>query len=88
MTNYKGSQYGSNAIDTDHFTQYVDLKLNIKREKQKRIYIYNYKNKAGQEKFQQMTSQPGMFTKCFGYNISVEKQIEIWKNKLFFCIEM
>ena len=86
LTNYKPAQRGSKAIDTDHFTQYVDLKLIIKNEKQERKYFYNYKNKAGQDKFKLMTSKPGTFSNCFKLELPIDKQIETWKRKLDSCI--
>ena len=73
LTNYNPASKGLKAIDSDHFTQFVDLKLTTKEVKHERSYFFNYKNKTERQKFKAVTSKLGMFTKCFDFDIPIEK---------------
>ena len=48
LTNYKQVNKTGKAIDLDHYTQYLDLDLEVTKEKPE---IYNFKNKQSQEVF-------------------------------------
>ena len=40
LTNYKTAKKGGEAIDSDHFTQYMDIGLNLISEKPERIEFF------------------------------------------------
>ena len=65
LTNYKNVKRGGEAVDSDHFTQYMDLDLKFVAEKPKREEIYNFKNKDAQEKFQKLSSKTKNFSNIF-----------------------
>ena len=65
LTNYKNVKRGGEAVDSDHFTQYMDLDLKFVAEKPKREEIYNFKNKDAQEKFQKLSSETKHFSNIF-----------------------
>ena len=88
LTNYTRVKTDGKAIDSDHNTQYMDLKLELDNAKPKREEIFNFKNKKGQEKFKQLTSETEKFTKCFQTNTPFMIQIENWRELLrSACIE-
>ena len=82
LTNYQAMKTGGKAINSDHFTQYMDLKIEYKSEKPERIEFFDYKNKDGQEKFKILTTQTKDFTNCFDSNKPLEKQFNEWMNIL------
>ena len=65
LTNYQNVKRGGEAVDSDHYTQYMDLDLKFESEKPVRDEMYNFKNKVGQEKFKKITSETNNFSKCF-----------------------
>ena len=86
LTNYKQSKYGGKATDSDHFTEYMDINLEIIPEKPKRREIFNFKNKKCQETFKNITTNTTEFTRCFENSLPLEKQIENWRKTLSsFC---
>ena len=82
LTNYKNAKNGGKAIETDHFTQYMDIKLQYISEKPQRREIFNFKNKKSQEKFRAITSNTKQFSDCFKNNLSFENQINKWRQVL------
>merc|ERR1712105_91888 len=78
LTNYKKAKFGGKATDSDHFTQYMDIELEIESIKPEKNEIYNFKDKESQKKFQQMTSETSEFTECFKTNAPLNCQIENW----------
>ena len=83
LTNYENIKKGGKANDTDHSTEYIDLKLKISAEKPIRQEVWNFKNKDAQNKFKIQTSKTNDFTNCFNNELSLEKQIQNWRNILF-----
>ena len=79
LTNYKNVKKGQKAVDSDHFTQYMDLDLQYISEKPKRREIFNLKNKKSQAIFKSITSSTSEFSECFNNDIPFEKQIENWR---------
>ena len=65
LTNYQNVKRGGEAVDSDHYTQYMDLDLKFESEKPVRDEMYNFKNKVEQEKFKKITSETNNFSKCF-----------------------
>ena len=65
LTNYKQSKYGGKATDSDHFTEYMDINLEIIPDKPKRREIFNFKNKRCQETFKNITTKSTDFSRCF-----------------------
>ena len=82
LTNYKHAKHGQKATDSDHFTEYMDLNLEIIPEKPKRREIFNFKNKKCQEIFKKVTTNTTDFSQCFESKIPLEKQIEEWRKIL------
>ena len=65
LTNYQAVRAGRKATDSDHFTEYMDLDLQIIKEKPVREEVYNFKNEECQNKFKILTSQSKDFTNFF-----------------------
>ena len=82
LTNYTRDKQGVKAIDTDHYTQYIDLNLEIENPKIKRIEILDFKKKKNQEKFRHLTANTTKFTKCFENLLPLQIQIQNWKTLL------
>ena len=82
LTNYKKAKFGGKATDSDHFTQYMDIELEIENIKPEKNEIYNFKNKESQKMFQQITSETTEFTECFKTNAPLNCQIENWRKLL------
>ena len=82
LTNYQAAKTGGKAINSDHFTQYMDLKIEYKSEKPERVEFYDYKNKEDQEKFKILTTETKDFTNCFDSNKPLDKQFDEWMNIL------
>ena len=64
------------ATDSDHLTEYIDVKLQIIPEKPLRREILNFKNKKYQAIFKSNTTNTYEFTDCFKSDLSLEIQIE------------
>ena len=82
LTNYKQSKYGGKATDSDHFTEYMDINLEIIPDKPKRREIFNFKNKRCQETFKNITTKTTDFSRCFENDLPFKKQIERWRKTL------
>ena len=83
LTNYQAVRYGGKAVDSDHFTEFMDLDLKIIKEKPAREEVFNFKNKECQTKFKILTSETKEFTNCFqNNNLSALKQVEKWRRVL------
>ena len=82
MTNYKPARKGEKAIDSDHFTEYLDINLKVNPLKPVRKEIYNFKCKQSQEVFKEITSNTEEFSNCFEDNNSFFDQIDNWRKVL------
>ena len=82
LTNYKTAKKGSKATDSDHFTEYLDVNLKIISEKPVRKEIFNFKNGASLEKFNEITSNTSQFTECFKSNLPLSEQVSNWRTVL------
>ena len=82
LTNYENIKKGGKANDTDHSTENIDLKLKISAEKPIRQEVWNFRNKDAQNKFKMQTSKTNDFTNCFNNELSLEIQIQNWRNIL------
>ena len=78
LTNFQAVKNGGKAINTDHFTEYMDVDLKIVSEKPERLEIYNYKDEESQEKFKMLTSETDEFTNCFKNDKPLQKQVDDW----------
>ena len=88
LTNYQNVKRGGEAIDSDHFTQYMDLNLMIESEKPQRIEIYDFKEKEAQLRFQKITSETSELSNCFKNNMPLLQQVRTWIRKLEkFCFQ-
>ena len=79
LTNYQAVKSGKRrATDSDHLTEFMDLDLQIIKEKPVRQELYNFKNKECQSRFKTLTTETNDFTNCFqNNNLSPLKQIEL-----------
>ena len=66
LTNYQNVKKGGEAVDSDHFTQYMDIDLQFESEKPRRIEIYNFKEREAQ-------------LKCFTDENPLLQQVENWR---------
>ena len=82
LTNYEKVKRGEKASDSDHYTEYMDVSLNLIVEKPVRREIFNFMNKEAQEKFRLETSETSEFSNCFNNNLPVIEQIENWRTVL------
>ena len=83
LTNFSAAKMHGKAIDTDHFTEYLDLDLEIKRQRRSREEFLKFKNPESQIVFKKLTSETQQFTSCFkkkGQSIALST--EIWKKNL------
>ena len=86
LTNYQNVRKTGKAVDSDHFTQFMNLDLKFENEKPQRIEIYNFKEKDSQNKFRKLTSETEAFSKCFMNDEPVLLQVRKWRNTLeTFC---
>ena len=77
LTNYKQAKKGGKAVDSDHFTEYMDIDLNFVSEKPERIEIFNFKDEKSQLNFRKSTTED--FTNCFEDDAPLLSQIERWR---------
>ena len=82
LTNYKAAKVSGKAIDSDHFTEYLDLNIEITKERPERMEIFNFKDRNSQEVFKINTSETREFTECFNGEDSLEYKIENWRKIL------
>ena len=84
LTNYKGVKTNGRAVDSDHFTEYLDLNIEYVKETSERQEIYNFKDKRSQETFKINTSETKEFTECFNGKENLISNIENWRKVLNF----
>ena len=65
LTNYKPAIKGKRATDTDHYTEVLDVELEVVPEKPQRREVFNFKDQQAQSLFKEKTSMTDKFTKCF-----------------------
>ena len=82
LTNYKAAKTTGKAVDSDHYTQYLDLSLKISKEPPLREEIFNFKDKKCQEDFKMNTSNTNNFTACFDGEKPLLEKINDWKKVL------
>ena len=82
LTNYKPARKGEKATDTDHFTEILDINLDIVPGKPKRREIFRFKDKKAQELFKEKTSNTKEFSRCFQNDKSIQEQIIQWRHIL------
>ena len=82
LTNYKKARVGGKAVDSDHFTQYMDVELEVEIVKPEKLEVFNFKRKENQKIFKKLTSETSEFTNCFETNAPLNCQIENWRKLL------
>ena len=82
LTNYARVNQGGRAIDTDHYTQYLDIKFEIEVSKPEKVEILDFKKKLNQEKFREIISDTTKFTRCFDNMLPLHIQIQNWRQLL------
>ena len=73
---YKHNQSGFKATDSDHFTQYMDVTLEVITEKPERKEIFNFKHKESQVNFKKNTSNTKEFSECFESDLPILEQVQ------------
>ena len=82
LTNYKPARKGEKAINSDHFTEYLDIDLKIKPTKPVRKEIFNFQCRESKDAFKDRTSNTDDLSKCFEGKEPLLKQNKIKdKNK-------
>ena len=77
---------GGRAIESDHNTEFLELRLQFEEKKKERQEIFNFKDKDCQNLFLNLTSQTDKFTECFDNNLKFEEKTSKWKKTLTeFC---
>ena len=51
LTNYKKARKGEKAVDSDHYTEYMDVDIKLLSEKPERIELFNFKDKNHKSSF-------------------------------------
>ena len=82
LTNYQQVRKGGKSTDTDHYTEYMDLAVEIITEKPKRTEIWNFKKKEDQEIFKKLTTDTNELSPYFENELPVLDQFENWRNTL------
>ena len=82
LTNYKTAKKGIKATDSDHFTEYMDINLEIIPMKPERKEIFNFKNEASLAKFKEITSNTSQFTECFENSLPLSEKVLNWRRVL------
>ena len=82
LTNYRNVTKTGKAVDTDHFTEYLDLDIKVEPEKPERVEIFNFRDEESKTKFRKSTSETEDFTKCFQSETPLLNQIEHWQQVL------
>jgi hypothetical protein len=71
LTNYKPARARAKANDSDHFTEVMDLRLELIADKPLRNEIFNFKDKESQAYFKEISSKTPI----------VLIVTNLWKNK-------
>ena len=82
LTNYEHARFNGKVTETDHYTQYIDLDLEMENMKKERVEIFDFKKKQSQEKFKEITSNTTKFTRCFDSKLPLHIQIQNWRQLL------
>ena len=82
LTNFQSVKNGGKATDSDHFTQFMDLNLELLREKPVRNEMFNFKDVNSQKMFTNLTSNTTKFTSCFEGQSSLEEKVQNWRDVL------
>ena len=69
------------AVDSDHYTQYLDMNIDVIKEKPEKQEVFNFKNKKSQEVFKTITSETNEFNDCFKDESNLLTKIEKWRKK-------
>ena len=68
LTNFNPIRRGGKASESDHNTEFLQLKLQYDRKRKERVEIFNFKNVECQELFFNLTSNTEKFTDYFKNN--------------------
>ena len=82
LTNYKSAKITGRAVDSDHYTQYLDINIKIVNEKPEKQEIFNFRDSESQELFRTITSETNEFTNCFNGKSTLIEKIENWRQIL------
>ena len=81
-TNFINVKKGGQAIDTDHYTQVLRVKLEKCPNPKARQEIYNFKNSQYQQIFREITEHTDDFQKKIKGNFPPATKFFRWKNVL------
>ena len=86
LTNFSSVKKVGRVIKTDHNPVILEINLQFSKLKTERIEIFNFKNREGQQLFQNLTTNTSEFSDCFQNNLPFETQAMNWRkvlNKFF-----
>ena len=87
LTNYRQVGKTGKSIDSDHFTEYLDLDIALENVKPERVEIFSFKEEKSQLKFKTLTSETMDFSQCFEDGKPLLQQIRNWQQTLkTYCI--
>ena len=78
MTNFSSAKDGGKAVESDHKPLVMEVKINVPATRKEKVEIMNFKDKASQELFKEITTETQAFTKCFQNRRPVLEQADIW----------
>ena len=81
-TNFTNVKKGGRAIDSDHYTQFLKVKLEICPTSVKRQEIYNFKNPQCQQIFRDIKNKTEDFKRCFEANVPNVIKFSRWRSVL------
>ena len=78
LTNYSCAKEGGKAVESDHKPLVMEVKIDIPAQRKEKIEIMNFKDKASQEVFKDITTKTRAFTQCFSTKLAVLEQAYMW----------
>ena len=86
LTNFKGIKHGMKVTSSDHNATILTLDLSFPKLKPHRTSFFDFKNKEGQMKFENMTTNNARLTECFSTQETFETKVSNWDRRVKSCI--
>ena len=82
LTNYTTNQKRRRAIDSDHFTLFLELSLLFCKRKEQRTELFNFRNTECQNVFREKTTNTTEFSEVFRNDLPLQEQAKKWEKTL------
>ena len=83
LTKISKTKQGTKRLESDHNSIITRFDLSVtKKEKVRKIEIFNFKDESGLQKFKEMTSKKSTLCSIFESKKSVEKQAKTFLKRL------